>query len=223
MRKFIIFSVLSIFIFVACTSNPKQESKKPNETKVVAVETKKSTEVTPTFTETKTEIKPIVTESKPVILEEKTETKVTTEVKPVVVESKPVVVETKTETKPLVTNTKATTVIKATVVPNYTELLPKDTAKFIKDNPSIIIIDVSSMFSKEHLVNAINFPVKNGTFDKTFKKWNKDKIYLIYSDNDDNSMLAAKKLADEGFKKVYRLKGSLKEWKEAKLPITKSK
>lgn len=225
MKKLIIMGILATFILTACANTPKETAKKPTENKVV-VETKVETK--PVATETKTEIKPVTTETKTIVVETVTETKPTvteikTEVKPEITETKTVITNTKTEIKPVVTETKTTTEVKAIVVPNYNELLPKDATKFFKENPSLIIIDVSSSFPKEHLNNAISFPIKDGSFDKAFKKWNKGKTYLICSDSDEYSNVASKKLADEGFKKVYKLKGTLKEWKEAKLPIIKIK
>lgn len=206
MKNIIIYSFIFILILSACSSTPNKETPKAK------VE----------VTETKVESKPIVVEPKPVAIEEKTEVK---ETKTVIVETKdeikPFVSESKTEVKPVVTETKAE--VKAVVVPSYIELLPKNATKFIKDNPTLIILDVSSSFSKGHLKNAINFPIKDGSFDKVFKKWNKNKIYLICSDSDDTALSASKKLATEGFKKIYILKGNLKEWTSAKLSIEKSK
>jgi len=195
MKNIIIYSFIFIFILSACSSTPNKETPKSK------VE----------VTETKVESKPIVVEPEPVAIEEKTEVK----------ETKTVIVETKPEVKPVVTETK--TEVKSVVVPSYIELLPKNATKFIKDNPTLIILDVSSSFSKGHLKNAINFPIKDGSFDKVFKKWNKNKIYLICSDSDDTALSASKKLATEGFKKIYILKGNLKEWTSAKLSIEKSK
>lgn len=222
MKKLFLCGFLSILLLSACTNAPKEDvNKKTAVVKPVVTETK------PVVTGTQPAVidtKPVITDTKPVIVDTKP---IVIETKPVIVETKPVVIETKpviVDVKPIVTETKPVIVeTKPVVISNFTDISPKDASKLISSTPGIIIIDVSTLYSKGHLPAAINVPVTYNSFDSTLLKLNKDKTYLVYAHNDKISKLGAKKLIDAGFKKVYRLKGNYSAWVDAKLSVIKSK
>jgi rhodanese-related sulfurtransferase len=81
------------------------------------------------------------------------------------------------------------------------------------NNPNFSIIDVSLNYNEGHIVGSVNYPIQDGSLDNAINmnSLSKDKIYLIYSRNEIDSLNAAKKLAINHFE-VYRLKGNYGAW-----------
>jgi len=80
----------------------------------------------------------------------------------------------------------------------------------------LVIIDLSSDFSKGHLPMATSIPP--GSLEEKIPTLDKSRPYLVYSRNDDSSIAGATKLVDAGFSPVYRLKGNYESWVSAGYP-----
>ncbi|MFA4915825.1 MAG: transposase [Syntrophales bacterium] len=59
----------------------------------------------------------------------------------------------------------------------------------------------------------------DGSLDKAIPTLDKGKTCLVYCHSDTLSILGARKLIDEGFNKVYRLKGNYRAWVQAGYPV----
>lgn len=92
------------------------------------------------------------------------------------------------------------------------EISPKSALGMILCRPDLVVIDVSSQFDNGHIPAAKNFSVEDGTLSANMANFDKNKKYLIYADNEANSQMGAKLLAENGFESVYRLKGDFKAW-----------
>lgn len=85
-----------------------------------------------------------------------------------------------------------------------------------KGNPDFRIIDVSSDYNNGHIVNAVNYPIDS--FEISIVGLDKTNVYLVYSRNEE-SRIAAKIMADNGFENVYRLQGNYGAWVQAGFPV----
>lgn len=98
---------------------------------------------------------------------------------------------------------------------NYMDVSPSEALELINQSSNLLIIDVSPLWHKGHLPNAINFPWGNGSFEAAVPSWDPNAMYLIYCHGDAPSIAAAQHLADEGFSNVYRLEGNYGAWIDA--------
>lgn len=100
-----------------------------------------------------------------------------------------------------------------------------DFEKEIKAQPKAFLIDVrtANEFSNGHILNATNSDWKNGNFKTQISKVDKSKPVLIYCLSGGRSDLAAKYLAEQGFKNITVLEGGLMKWRAEKLAETAQK
>jgi rhodanese-related sulfurtransferase len=80
----------------------------------------------------------------------------------------------------------------------------------------LVIIDLSSDFTKGHLPMATSIPL--GSLEEKIQTLDKSRPYLVYSRTDDSSIAGATKLVNAGFSPVYRLKGNYESWVSAGYP-----
>jgi len=104
---------------------------------------------------------------------------------------------------------------------SYTDITPAEAKKLMEMNTDLVIIDVSPYFDRGHIPGAVNHPVGSGDLDKAIPKLDKNKTYLVYCHGDAPAIAGAKKLAEAGFKKVYRLKGNYGAWVASGYPVEK--
>jgi len=95
---------------------------------------------------------------------------------------------------------------------HYKDVTPKEAKKLMEKYNELEVIDISGVYDKGHIPGAVNYFIGDGSFDEALKKLDKNKRYLVYYHTDNVSMKAARKLKDEGFKKVYRLQGNFSAW-----------
>jgi len=95
------------------------------------------------------------------------------------------------------------------------EVSPKCALGMILCRPDLVVIDVSNGFENGHIPAAKNLVVEDGTLFQNLSKLDKSKKYLIYADNELDSKLGAKLLAENGFENVYRLRGEFKAWEDS--------
>lgn len=86
-----------------------------------------------------------------------------------------------------------------------------------------LVVDVRPMadYNKGHIVGAVNIPV-NG-FKKQIGQLEKHKSrpIVVNCRSGNQSQIACKTLRDEGFEKVYNLRGGIMGWQAANLPVTR--
>lgn len=100
----------------------------------------------------------------------------------------------------------------------YIDISPEDAKDLIETTADIVIIDVSGVFDKGHLPDAINYYVGDGSLDDAIPSLDKSKTYLVYCHIDSAAISGAQKLVDAGFDKVYRLEGNYRAWVNAGYP-----
>jgi rhodanese-related sulfurtransferase len=78
-------------------------------------------------------------------------------------------------------------------------------------------------YQKEHIVGAVHMLISDMSQERLEVLFNKQDVIVTYSQDIDcpAKNIAAKKLADLGFKNVFAYQGSWREWKDAGYPVEK--
>jgi len=101
-------------------------------------------------------------------------------------------------------------------------LIPDEVTRLInREDARVVDIRSQKEFENGHIIDAINISVDqlNNQLDKLKK--HKDKGIIFCCANGTVSAKEAKKLINEGFEKIYCLKGGILSWQNANLPLTK--
>ncbi len=101
-------------------------------------------------------------------------------------------------------------------------LLPEEVTRLINhDDAKVVDLRAQADFEKGHIIDAINISADqlDGQLDK-IKKF-KDNGIVFCCASGSVSAKEARKLMNEGFEKVYSLKGGILSWQNANLPLTK--
>ena len=95
-----------------------------------------------------------------------------------------------------------------------------------RDNPDFVIIHIlkEEEIFEEQIENAVFLYLKSETFRGELNSFDKNKTYLIYHSCacGDISGAALDIMAEEGFKKVYKISDGLEAWEAAGLPTIKA-
>lgn len=91
-----------------------------------------------------------------------------------------------------------------------------DFQKMIQSD-QIQLIDVRSIneYNAGHLKEAVNLNISDGTLASRLETLDKDKAILVYCAVGGRSNSASQLLSENGFKKIYDLKGGIRAWKES--------
>ena len=101
----------------------------------------------------------------------------------------------------------------------YVDVTAAEAKALIDQNPNLVVLDVSPVYSLGHLPRAVNYPVGDGSLDKAIPTLDKNAEYLVYCHSDGPAISGAQKLVDAGFKAVYRLEGNYAAWVDAGYPV----
>ncbi len=105
---------------------------------------------------------------------------------------------------------------KTTIDPGrVTELINREDA---------LVVDTRSMadYAKGHIINAINIP-SNGFKDQLHQLKDKQQPIIVVCSTGTTTGSTCKLLRENGFEKIYELKGGMASWMGVNLPISKSK
>lgn len=92
-----------------------------------------------------------------------------------------------------------------------------------RQNDDFIIVDLRTAgeYAEGHITKAINLDYDSETFSDELNELDKDKIYLIYSQDDKLSGKALDMMAELGFAEVYNMLGGMASWERVRLPLEK--
>jgi thioredoxin len=107
-------------------------------------------------------------------------------------------------------------------VSNVTVLTASDFQKQLTAISDRQLIDVRtpSEYAEGHLQGANNININNPDFIAQISKLDKSKSVFVYCRSGGRSAMAAQKLQEMGFEKVYDLQGGITAWKNSQFPIT---
>ncbi len=88
-----------------------------------------------------------------------------------------------------------------------------------------IVLDVRTPqeYAKGHLANARNLDIFHDNFKEDLRRLDKKKRYFVYCHSGGRSTEAVELMQQMGFMQIYNLDGGITAWKEAGLPVEKSK
>lgn len=100
------------------------------------------------------------------------------------------------------------------------DLTAREFAAAIQGSPSVTVIDVRTPeeFETGHIENALNYDWRGEQFNKQIEGLDKQQVVYVYCMSGGRSAAAAKKMRDNGFAKVYELKGGILQWRSESLP-----
>ncbi|HMG13798.1 MAG TPA: thioredoxin domain-containing protein [Saprospiraceae bacterium] len=103
---------------------------------------------------------------------------------------------------------------------NIKNLSATEFAGKIQEFPTAALLDVRTPeeYSKGHLLNSVNIDWKGNDFSKQIVSLDKSKPVMVYCLSGARSSAAASKMAEDGFKEIYKLDGGIMKWRAANLP-----
>lgn len=101
-------------------------------------------------------------------------------------------------------------------------LMPEEVTRLInREDAQVVDIRSQKEFETGHIIDAIHINVDElGTQSEKLKKY-KDKGVILCCASGSVSIKEVRKLMNEGFEKIYCLKGGILSWQNASLPLTK--
>lgn len=99
---------------------------------------------------------------------------------------------------------------------------PDEVTRLInREDARVVDLRAQKDFEVGHIIDALNIGVEQLPNQLDKLKAHKDKGIVFYCANGSVSAKEARKLMNEGYEKVYCLKGGILSWQNANLPLTK--
>jgi rhodanese-related sulfurtransferase len=99
---------------------------------------------------------------------------------------------------------------------------PEEVTRLInREDAKVVDIRSQKEFENGHIIDAINIPADQLGDQLNKLKPFKDKGIVFYCASGSVAVKEARKLMNEGYEKVYCLKGGILAWQNANLPLTK--
>jgi rhodanese-related sulfurtransferase len=100
---------------------------------------------------------------------------------------------------------------------SYSKLTPAEYAAVLKDSSNYYLIDVRTAkeYKRSHLAGAVNFSYLKFHLGRDVDSLDRNKTVLVYCQTCHRSPLAARKMKNMGFRKVYDLKGGYQKFSAA--------
>ena len=86
-------------------------------------------------------------------------------------------------------------------------------SKWVSETKDMVLIDVGNPgdFAEGHIPGSISLPL-SASFKEKSKNLSKGKTYILICPTGRRSATAAKLMMEQGFEKVYNLKGGIADW-----------
>ncbi len=102
----------------------------------------------------------------------------------------------------------------------YVDVDPTGAVELMEELDGLVVIDVSPHYEEGHLPNAVHYYLADNSLDRAIRsRLDSRRAYLVYCHVDSVSILGARKLAEAGFGRVFRLEGNYRGWVEAGYPV----
>ncbi len=103
-------------------------------------------------------------------------------------------------------------------------ITPNEVTRLMNQNDAQVLdIRKESQFEDGHIINAMNISLEHLAHHHNKLKRHQVNGVIFCCDTGSVSPKEARKLMNEGYEKVYCLKGGFQAWKTAGLPVTKGK
>jgi thioredoxin len=85
-------------------------------------------------------------------------------------------------------------------------------------SPTVIDVRTPEEFESGHIERALNYDWRGKQFNKQIEGLDRKQAVYVYCMSGGRSASAAQKMREEGFEKVYELKGGILQWRSESLP-----
>lgn len=94
----------------------------------------------------------------------------------------------------------------------YKKISPEQAKVLIEKNQDVVILDVRSEkeYDQGHLPQATLMTYRE--LKKSLSDFDREKVYMLYGENERESAKAAQYLGNNGFSRIYMLKGGIDQW-----------
>jgi len=96
-------------------------------------------------------------------------------------------------------------------------------SKWVSETKDLVLIDVGTPgdFAEGHIPGSISLPL-GASFEGKSKNLSKGKTYILICPTGRRSATAAKLMMEQGFEKIYNLKGGITDWLRKGFKIAKA-
>jgi thioredoxin 1 len=103
---------------------------------------------------------------------------------------------------------------------NYKEVNSQQFQELLASDDGILIdVRTESEFNNGHIANAGNLNIYSSDFNQSLLLLPKDQPIYLYCLSGNRSLMAARILAENGYKNVYNLQKGMMEWNSQNLPV----
>jgi rhodanese-related sulfurtransferase len=100
-------------------------------------------------------------------------------------------------------------------------LSPQEVIRLMNQGATVLDLRAETEYAAGHISGARQFdPGRIGAAADTLKKY-KERALVVYCDRGPAAAAAVRKLAAQGFTKVFNLRGGLSAWRAENLPLTR--
>jgi rhodanese-related sulfurtransferase len=105
---------------------------------------------------------------------------------------------------------------------NAGALTPQDAIRLMNQGATVLDLRAAEAFAAGHINGARNFdPVQIAAAGESLKKY-KERPLIVYCDRGNTAAAAVRTLVQQGFTKVFNLRGGLTAWRAENLPLARS-
>jgi rhodanese-related sulfurtransferase len=105
---------------------------------------------------------------------------------------------------------------------NAGALTPQDVIRLMNQGATVLDLRAAEAFAAGHINGARNFdPVQIAAAGESLKKY-KERPLIVYCDRGTTAAAAVRTLVQQGFTKVFNLRGGLTAWRAENLPLARS-
>lgn len=106
-------------------------------------------------------------------------------------------------------------ILSNSVIAQVKNISPKQAQRKVQKHITILDVRTSPEFDSSHIKGAINMNVQDSVhFMQQIQKLDKDETYLVYCRSGKRSAKAAGWMDQEGFTRVFNMKGGILGWDE---------
>ena len=105
---------------------------------------------------------------------------------------------------------------------NAGALAPQDVIRLMNQGATVLDLRAAEAFAAGHINGARNFdPVQIAGAGESLRKY-KERPLIVYCDRGTTAATAVRTLVQQGFTKVFNLRGGLTAWRAENLPLARS-
>ncbi len=110
--------------------------------------------------------------------------------------------------------------ILGTAVSGVTEVSPMEATRLMNHEKAVMFdVRPEKNFAEGHVLNAVNLPPEKISSQPDAMKQYSEQPIILFADTAPESVRVARLLKQQGFSRLYTLKGGAQSWRTANLPL----